>query len=631
MGSQLYCVAIKKIGGGFDFRSPTRADMEAVNRAEARLREELPGWESRGWVPTEMYPSVANDMRPHQYGMSRWKDMFSPRQLLSLCSYLEALHELRPAIERELPPDRARAVITYLGFALSKAVNYNAYLASWHVKRTVMRSVFDRHDYSFKWTYGEFDASKNLFPWAIDQVCDAYRGIAELAAPAHRMFERTKTALPVQVTRGSAADLGHMPDGSVDLVVTDPPYYDNVMYGELSDFFYVWLKRALDDVHPDLFVDELANKDDEAVASPARFASLKRKKKQLAHADYERKMAAAFREAHRVLSDDGVLTVMFTHKKVEAWDTLATSLLNAGFAIRSSWPVHTESDHSLHQAKKNAAKSTIMLTCRKRPAGAEPAWWDDLRGRVGRTARETAERLQAQGISGVDLYISTFGPTLAILSEHWPVLTSEVDERTGEPKPLQPDVALDLARAEVVELRKRGLLGRDTRFDPPTDWYLMAWDAFKAAEFPADEARKLALALGLDLDADLIAGNRLLAKKGASVQLLSPARRRGRGRVDPDADPFSTWIDVAHTAMLLYEDEGPRSADVFLTRNGFLRDATFRALVAALVQAVPRVRKKGEFVRSEARSLEQLRLAFFEDLDAPPDPAPEVGQTSLGL
>ena len=602
-----------------------------MKRAEAELRKSLPKWETRAWVPVELIPPGHKTEELRRLGMQMWKDVFSPRQLFSLCSYVEILHEVCPKIERELPSDRAMAVMTYLGFILSKAVNYNAYLASWHVTRAVMRSVFDQHNYSFKWTYGEFDASRNLFPWALDQVCDAYKGIATLAGPAHRMFKQTRVPMPVQVTRGSAADLGYLPDGSVDVILTDPPYYDNVMYGELSDFFYVWLKRALDGVHPDLFADELANKDDEAVANPARFASFKRKKKQLAHADYERKMAAAFREAHRVLSDDGVLTVMFTHKKVEAWDTLATSLLNAGFAIRSSWPVHTESDHSLHQAKKNAAKSTIMLTCRKRPAGAEPAWWDDLRARVGRTARETAERLQAQGISGVDLYISTFGPTLAILSEHWPVLTSEVDERTGEPKPLQPDVALDLARAEVVELRKRGLLGRDTRFDPPTDWYLMAWDAFKAAEFPADEARKLALALGLDLDGDLIAGNRLLAKKGASVELLSPARRRGPGRVDPDADPFAAWIDVAHTAMLLYDDEGPRSAEVFLTRNGFLRDATFRALVAALVQAIPRVRKKGEFVRPEARSLEQLRLAFFEDIEAPPDPVPEIGQASLDL
>lgn len=248
-----------------------------------------------------------------------------------------------------------------------------------------------------------------------------------------------------------------------------------------------------------------------------------------------------------------------------------------------------------------------------------------------RTARETAEGLQEQGISGVDLYIATFGPTLTLLSESWPVLTSEVDEKTGEPKRLRPDVALDLARSEVVELRKRGLLGRYTRFDPVTDWYLMAWDAFKAVEFPGDEARKLALALGLDLERDLVARNRILQKKGASVVLLAPSRRRGRGRVDPDSETFSAWIDAAHTAMLLYVDEGADIAEGFLKRTGFLRDATFKSLLAALVNTVPRVKKKGVLVRPEARALNGLRLAFFPDVEAPPDPEAEVSQGALKL
>ena len=589
------------------------------------------GWDARGWVPTEDIPAGNKTDEPRRYGMPTWADMFSPRQLLALCSYVEALHELVPRIEKELPGDRAKAVVTYLGMVLSKAVNYNSQLTVWHPTRSQIANTFNRHDFAFAWTYGEFDASRNLYPWCLDQVCDAYRGIAKLAEPAHRVFERARTAVPVQVTPASASDLSHLPDGSVDLVLTDPPYYDNVMYGELSDFFYVWLKRTVGSVHPDLFGDDLANKDDEAVANPARFVRLGRKKKQLASGDYERKMAAAFRETHRVLTDDGVLTVMFTHKKVEAWDTLAMSLLEAGFAIRSSWPVHTESEHSLHQAKKNAAKSTILLTCRKRPAGAEPAWWDDIRGTVRRTARETAEELQAQGISGVDLYIATFGPTLAILSRSWPVLTSDFDERTGEPKPLRPDVALDLARSEVVELRKRRLLGRDTRFDPVTDWYLMAWDAFKAAEFPADEARKLALALGLDLERDLVARRRMLKKKGASVQLLSPSGRRGRDRVDPDSDAFEVWIDAVHTAMLLYSAEGAPAAEAFLKRTGLVRDPTFKSLLQALVNAVPRVRRNGELVRPEARSIDGLRLAFFGDVEAPPDPAPEVEQGTLRL
>ena len=394
----------------------------------------------------------------------------------------------------------------------------------------------------------------------------------------------------------------------------------------------MWLKRSLKDVHPGLLDDDLTNKDDEAVANHSRFAAMGRKKRELALKDYQNKMAAAFREAHRVLTDDGVLTVMFTHKKVEAWDTLATSLISAGFAIHSSWPVHTESEHSLHQAKKNSAASTILLSCRKRIPRPDPVWWDDIKGRVRETAREKAREFEQQGIRGVDLYIATFGPTLAILSENWPVLTGEADEVTGKPKPLRPEVALDLAREEVISLRKRGLLlGRNIQFDPITDWYLMAWDAFKAAEFPADEARKLALALGLDMERQLVAEKRLVTKKGSSVVLREPGDRRKKGMVDPDRTGFDCLLDAAHTAMLLYSEDGAASCKAFLKSAGLLTDGAFKACLQALLNAIPRTQARGKFVRPEAAVLDDLRLAFFDDLEVPleEEPVPVLRQAGF--
>lgn len=617
MGQQLYCVAIKK-SRGFDFRPPMEKDADAARRAEKELERRLPGWEAKGWVPDEPIPEGNKTSEPHRYGMRYWRDAFSPRQLLSLCTYVEEFHTLREQINEELSGERAEAVLTYLGIALDKAADYNSRLASWDATRNKVRNTFDRHDFSFKWSCGEFDAARNLFPWVIGQVEDAYKGIAALAARQDTMFDEAGRSVPVKIQLANAMDLSALEDASVDLVCTDPPYYDNVMYAELADFFYVWMKRTLGDVHPGFFQGQLTNKDEEAVANPARFGGMGRKKKQLALADYERKMAASFREAHRVLTDDGVLTVMFTHKKVEAWDTLASSLIEAGFTIHSSWPVHTESEHSLHQAKKNAAQSTILLTCRKRPVRTEPVWWDDLRGSVQRTARATAKELESLGITGVDLYIATFGPTLAILSEHWPVLTSEVDEKTGKPKTLRPDIALDLAREEVLRLRKQGLLlGREVQFDPITDWYLMAWDAFQAEQFPADEARKLAIALGLDLERDVISDMRLVSKKGSDVLLKRPSARRRRGHVGPDVRDFGIWINAAHTAMMLYGDEGAGAAETFLHETGYRTDGTFKALMQALINAIPRVRQNGTFVRPEAQVLEDIRLAFFDELEVP--------------
>ena len=636
MGQQLYAVGVKT-PRGTEFRPPSEADLAAVAAAEAELARRLPGWLTRGIVPDEEIPMVSNDPRPRHYGMTRWRDLFAPRQLLALGSTVEALRELAQEIDRALPPDQARAVVTYLALAVDKLADRNSYMARWIPQRQVIANTFDRHDFSMKWSFAEMAvvvAGKGL-EWAIDQVVDAYREIARLAQPARLPLWQGAGPSPVErlrITRGDAADLSHLPTGSLHLVCIDPPYYDNVQYGELSDFFYVWLKRTVGDRYPGWFQAQLTDKDEEAVANPARFADFGPRRRELAEQDYQRKMAAIFREAHRALRPDGVLTVMFTHKRVEAWDTLATALIGAGFRIEVSWPVHTEFEHSLHQAKKNAAASTILLVCRKRQPQDEPAWWDDLKGTVRRVARQRAAEFAGQGISGVDLYISAFGPALSVISEHWPVLTSEVDERTGQPKPLRPEVALDLAREEVIGLRKRGLLlGRQVQFDPPTDWYLMAWDAFKAEEFPADEARKLALALGLDLEADVVRQHRLVAKKQSSVVMQLPRARRRKGAVDPELTRFASWVDAAHTAMLVHEEDGSLACEQFLKRTGLLTDGTFKACLQAMINAIPRTTVKGSFARPEAATLDRLRQAFFEELDVPADETPpeEVVQLSL--
>ena len=637
MGQQLYAVVVKT-PKGVEFRTPTEADLAAAAAAEAELARRLPGWLARGLVPDEEIPVGNKTAEPLRYGMTRWRDLFAPRQLLALGTAVEALRALEPEIQAELPPDRARAVVTYLAFAIDKLADYNSRMSRLDVTRGVVKGTFDRHDFSMKWSHAEMAvvaAGKGL-DWAIDQVVDAYRGIARLAQPARLPLWQRAGGSPVErlrVTQGDARRLAHLPDGSIHLVCIDPPYYDNVQYAELSDFFYVWLKRTLGHHYPEWFATPLASKEDEAVANPARFAGLGRRARELARQDYERKMAAAFRECGRLLRPDGVLTVMFTHKQVDAWDALATALIEAGFQIVASWPVHTESEHSLHQARKNAARSTILLVCRKRPPGDGPVWWDDLRGELSRWVRARAQELAAQGVGGVDLFLAAYGPALSVISARWPVLTSTTDPATGKPLVLRPETALDLARREVLALRRERLLhGQRARFDPETDWYLLAWDTFRAVEFPADEARKLALAVGLDLEEDVIGRARLVQRNRDTVALLTPAERRRRGAVDPDTASFARLVDAVHTALLVYDEDGAPACGAFLRRAGLLQHPEFRQCLQALLEAVPRTRgRDGAFLRPEADLLERLRLAFFPELEPPAEPEPEAAVLQLGL
>jgi putative DNA methylase len=545
MGQMLYAIAVKRTGGT-DFRLPNEDDLYAITHAESALASKKSIWIEKDIIPNESIPAGQKTSEPLRYGMYNWQDMLSPRQLLSMGTFVETLREIAIEISSKVDKDKANAIITYLAIALDKCPNYNSRMSVWHPLRSTMANTFNRHDFAFAWSHGEFDSASSLIPWAVEQICDSYNGLAEISAPAQKTLHQTAKINPVEdlrIQQGSAANLFQVSDSSIDNITVDPPYYDNVQYAELSDFFYVWLKRSVGHLYPEYFRDELTNKDDEAVANPARIVSMGKKKKELAEQDYENKMTAAFREMYRVLRPEGSLTVMFTHKKVEAWDTLASALINAGFVIKASWPV----------------------------------------------------------------------------------LTSEVDPKTGQPKTLRPETALDLAREEVVRLRKQGLLaGRDVRFDPVTDWYLMAWDAFHAEEFPYDEGRKLAIALGVELDRLIMTSKRFVVKKSNSVVLQVPATRAKRDMVDPDLTTFEHWIDAAHTAMLVYEEDGAGACDVFLRKANLKKDNTFKALLQSMINAIPRARIKGKFARPEAETLENIRLAFFPELTVPVEEEPQM-------
>lgn len=629
LDAMLLAVCVTRTGvSGRQFRAPSDADLSAVAAAERELAERLPSWEVDDLVPTEPVSVGKETKRSVDMGLTHWRDMFAPRQLLANVTALEELRRVIGEAVSELPHEQARAVSLYLAFAFDKAVDYNSRLASWDATRVKMRNTFDRHDFAFKWSFAEFDAGAALWDWAVKNAVMNHEKIAPLVSTPENLLA-SELAAQASIVRGSATSLP-IPDGSVDACVTDPPYYDNVMYSEISDFFYVWMKRALRDTWPELTSQLLTDKEAEAVANPSLFTQLathsgrgKRKPgtktaAELADERYEQLLGESFREAHRVLKPHGVLTVMFTHKRIDAWDTLGAALLDAGFSIEASWPVPTESEHSLHQARKNAAASTIFLSCRKR-ADAQPAWWDDIKREVQRTARRSGETFAREGLSGVDLSIATYGPVLSVLSKNWPVYTGQLDEH-GERETLRPDAALDLAREEVADLKKRGLLGgRDVAFDASTDWWLIAWNDFQAAEFPFDEARKLSIAMHLEVE-DLSKGHKLIKASAGSVTLLSPAQRRTAGGIDPETTSPPTLIDALHILMLLYDEEGLAAARTWLERSGYADESRFRDLVQAALHAVPRVKHRGTYARPEAATLEGLRATLFDEIDAPPDP-----------
>jgi len=501
------------------FRPPNTRDLQALQDAEARLHEKWPAWEDAGLIPTEGFP-VGNDTRPIKYGMPRWCDLFTPRQLLGHLTLIEGLNHLKPQILDEL----GRAVVTYLQFAIDKGLDYNSRQTLWHSSRGVIAHTFTRHDFSLKWTFGEmvFIGPNSGAAWGLSQVADAYRNIAELVEPLYRASVASNSSLSLNILNGTAAHMPSISDQSVDLVCMDPPYYDNVQYGELSDYFYVWQRRTLADLYPSLFNRRLVNKTDEAVSNPARDGSAR-----AAKANYEQKMQEIFTECHRVLKDDGVMTLMFTHKSQDAWEALTRSLIEAGWTITASFPIESEPAQDIHHKDIAAAASSIFIACRKRTEEQPfPAVWTGLGGRgvqhrIRAAVEKALDEFALLDLNPIDEMVACYGRALHVLSEQWPVMDG--DEPVG-PLRAMNEASRVVAEQQIARITRGNLTVDD--LDPETAMALTLYSIWGLYEFSFHEALNLSRSLNIALSART-AGYRIEGRMIGINQEASGRRSRG--------------------------------------------------------------------------------------------------------
>jgi putative DNA methylase len=612
------------------FRAPTQADLEAVRAAEAELARLRPRWEAQDLIPTEEIPEGDKTREPRNMGLIRWCDLFLPRQLLTNVVILEEIRAAQARALTELPEPEAEAVSVYLAFILSKVVNYNSVNTFWHYGRRTVAQTFSRHDFAFRPAFCEFEGARETVMWGALQVLGAYEALARLIhgepvsvdalddeetdgsadeagedadALEADEFQTEKAAIPQEdedeihlrpevivptIICDDAAALSEPAPGTVHLICVDPPYYANVQYAELSNFFYVWLKRALQDLAglKHLFQEPLAESSREAVANAARWqreanaeiaawqagynaavAALRgqnvkakeAKAKALEVAGpkppsaqdragrfYEDKMANVFRRSQQLLHPAGRMVVMFNHKETGAWRSLGMALIRAGFEIRSSVPIHTEAESSLNIRGLDAARSTVLLCCQPREETRQPVGnWATVQRRIALVARNAAEHFQKQGLFGTDLYLSALGPALRELSRNWPV--TDLAERL-----IDLEAALEEAYKAVGHWRLEQIFAGLTAAADITDVEngfsadavdrntrtLWLWlDTFQGETAHSDDVRKLAKSLNVEPD-DFKAMGLLSTEKDLfmlaspmDIDLLRLSRRLANGEI----------------------------------------------------------------------------------------------------
>ena len=626
---------------GKEYRLPTEEEISAARIEEEALTTlyaELPFG-----LPEEPTPDEHSlGMRIPKYGFDTWRKLFTNRQLLTLGTFIREMRSLwveeepaaltgnigglndypnewREAAEvgdgesvrgrrlGDYPKEWREAAAAYLSCVFSKLTDYSSAFCSWHNSGEKLRDTFARFALPMVWDYcevnplsdtsGGFTAMSN---WVARYVDHALLATASTPAPKIQL-ESACAEDPTGENQGAGGE-------QIDLICTDPPYYDAIPYSDLMDFFHIWLRRALCGLSPEtdaVFAEPLGPKwnaaanDGELIDDAARFGGDKAASKR----NYEDGMARSFSRFHEALRDDGRLVIVFANKQPDAWETLVSALIRAGFVVVGSWPIQTEMQNRQRSLSSAALSSSIWLVCRKRPATARPGWDRQVLAEMQANIRERLRDFWDAGIRGPDFVWAATGPALEAFSRH-PVVkfTDAPGERLTVAEFLR-QVRRMVVGFVVSRLFEAGD-GALQELDDPTTYYLLHRNDFGLAAAPAGACILYALSCNL-ADADLAGRLDLLARgkgaapaedgdggedaeaqaSGSEARLKPWNHRRAKDLGEPAADGRPPpLIDCLHRLMRLWKTGEQNRVDAYLENRGLWRHELFARVVQALIE-----------------------------------------------
>ena len=620
---------------GKEYRLPEARELEAARVEQAELDAlytDIPfGLPEELIVKDRPSPNSRGASGLPRYGLDTWRTVFTNRQLLALGTFVQEIRRL-PATMADWPEPWREAMVASLTPTISRLAERGSALATWTNDRETVRSTFARFALPMVWDFAESCPVANTsggFVQAIEwaaEVCEHLSSAAR-GAPAPDVLQQSATGQ--QPAAGSG--------GGFDLICTDPPYYAAIPYSDLMDFFHVWLRRILRGLSPELdtaFEAPLGPKwsaaanDGELVDQPSRFGD----DRQASQQNYENGMARALSRFHAALLDDGRLVIVFANKSPDAWETLVSALIRAGFVVDGSWPIRTEMETRQLALRSAALASSIWIVCRKRPTGR--AGWDtavlaEMRENIAQQLRDFWDA----GIHGPDFVWAATGPALEAFSKYPRVKKADAPGQWMTVSEFLREVRRLVVNFIIGQVLTHGSdAAATTDLDDITTYYLLHRNDFKFDEAPIGACILYALSCNLS-DRELTDRYDILSRgKGASsgeadddeadpdgetrapngagtvgtkVALKPWHRRTGKSLGDhtPDGRP-PPLIDQAHRLMHLWNAGDEVKVNKYLDERGLKRNSLFRQLLQALIELEP--------TGSEDRTLLEVLLNYID-------------------
>ena len=573
---------------GKTYRTASVEDVHIFEEAEKYLkdkREKLMLEWGMDPVPDEPTPEgkgrgAERAFSVRNYGLDTWGDLFNVKQSLALITFVEKVRlSYKKIIEEGYDEEYAKAIVSYLALGLDRTLMFTSNLTRWKPDAECPVDIFARQALPMTWDYSE---NNPVYPHS-----GAF--INQVERILYSLKQTLVTNIPATVTQSSATSLPYV-DNFFDAILTDPPYYDNVPYSYLSDFFYVWLKRTVGHLYPDLFSTPFTPKSSEIVAYSNIEGGFEAGKQ-----FFEDMLKKSFQEIHRVLKPDGIAVIVYAHKSTEGWETLVNSLLDSGLIMTGAWPLNTEMKSRLRARESAALASSIYIVARKmqrQPTG----FYNEVQEELKQHLNNKLERLWQEGIGGADFFIAAIGSAIEVFGKYEKVMDYEGNIIRADR--LLEDVrriATDYAVRQILHNGFSGEISDLTRF-----YVLYRWN-YGEAKVQFDEARKLAQSCGIDL---ALEWNRsgFISKEKEFIRVLGPLDRKLE-----ELEGSSKLIDVLHRVLLLWEKSKRSEMISLLQESGFGKSEAFYRVAQAVSESLTLESKEKKLLDGFLAGRERLK------------------------